>query len=342
MYFDHNATSPMSDSVRAAVTHAMGTHWANPNSPHRLGQAAAVQVEMARRTIAMRLGVPPKAVFFTSGATEANAWALHQPGLPVIASAVEHPSVAEWADEVIGVDSEGIIDLDALESRLKKGSAVVCVMAANNETGVIQPIEEVAKLVSDNGSRFHCDATQWVGRMDGIVRADSITVSAHKLGGPRGVGALVTLDPPKSVFRGGGQERGRRAGTLNVPGIIGFGQAVSECSAFDPVQRDTLEAFCVSRGAVILGGGAPRLPNTCSALFSVPGDLLVAGMDLEGLCASTGSACSSGSSQASQVLRAMGVDGIPVRFSLGRDSISEDAISVLGQVLDQMEVPCAS
>ena len=342
MYFDHNATSPMSDSVRAAVTHAMGHQWANPSSPHRLGQDAAVKVEMARRAIALRLAVPPKAVFFTSGATEANAWALHQRENPVIASAVEHPSVLEWADELIGVDDQGIIDLDALRRRLEKGPGVVCVMAANNETGTIQPVEEVGRLCSESGSWFHCDATQWVGRMDGVIQADSITISAHKLGGPRGVGALVTLNPPEPLLKGGAQERGQRAGTLNVPGIIGFGQAISECAGFSSTQRDLLEAFCISRGATIIGDGAPRLPNTCLALFDVPGDLIVAAMDLEGLCASTGSACSSGSSQASPVLSAMGVEGVPVRFSLGHDSLAGEAISVLAGVLDRMETPCAS
>jgi cysteine desulfurase len=297
---------------------------------------------MARRTIALRLGVPPKAVFFTSGATEANAWALHGADLPVIASAIEHPSVLEWADEVIGVDPQGVIDLEALEARLKVGPALVCVMAANNETGVIQPIEDVRRLCAENGSRFHCDATQWVGRMEGAILADSITISAHKLGGPRGVGALVTLDPPEALFRGGPQERGRRSGTLNVPGIIGFGQAVSECMPAESTERDALEAFCISRGAAIVGAGAPRLPNTCSAMFSLPGDLIVAAMDLGGLCASTGSACSSGSSQTSHVLGAMGVVGVPVRFSLGPESLAEHAIAVMGPVLDRMETPCAS
>jgi cysteine desulfurase len=340
MYCDYNATSPMSATVRAAVTAAMETAWANPSSPHREGQGAAVRVEYARRQVAKLMGVEPKHVFFTSGATEANAWVLAGAPCRVIASAVEHPSVLAWSDEAIGVEADGQIRLEELESQLRNGPAVVSVMAANNETGVIQPIKEVARLCKEFGSTFHCDATQVPGRMDVDIDADWVTLSAHKFGGPRGIGALVSTCPPSPILRGGQQERGHRAGTLNVPGIVGFGAAASEANTISSVERDRLEAFCVERGGMVVGENAPRLPNTLSVLFSVPGDLVVAGLDLRGVHASTGSACSSGSSQTSHVLAAMGFSGTPIRFSLGQDTRAEPIIEVLQDVLDDMGVVC--
>lgn len=341
MYCDHNATSPMSAAVKAAVGTAMETAWANPGSPHRLGQNSAVQVEKARHSIGALMGVASKHVFFTSGATEANAWVLSSAAERVIVSAVEHPSVLAWADETVSVDAEGLIDLDELEERLKLGPAVVSVMAANNETGVLQPICEVADLCAQYGAHFHCDATQVPGRMKVDINAHWITVSAHKMGGPRGVGALITSNPPQPLLRGGEQERGQRAGTLNVPGIVGFGQAVRELGLVSATERDKLEAFCESAGAKILGKTAPRLPNTVSALFNAPGDLIVAALDLRGVHASTGSACSSGSHQASHVLTAMGLSGTPVRFSFGHDTKAEPIIASLEAVLKEMEAVCA-
>ena len=342
MYLDHNATSPMPKAVREAVFAAMERHWANPDSPHRLGQDAAMAVQRARTIVAERVGARPKDVTFTSGATEANAWVLGRSSVPVVAAATEHPSVLAWADDVVPVDADGVVNLSALEARLQAGPALVSVMAANNETGVIQPIDEVRKLVHRYGARLHCDATQWVGRMERTPAADWLTVSAHKLGGPRGVGALIGAEtPPESLLRGGAQERGRRGGTVNAPGIIGFGVAVEHAKPAEAMERDRLEAFCRSRGAAIIGEDADRLPNTLCALFSHPGDLIVAGLDLEGVFASTGSACSSGSAQASHVLEAMGVSGVPVRFSLGHDSAAQPAIEALSTVLGRLEDACA-
>jgi len=342
MYFDHNATSPMPEVVCSAVSDAMANHWANPSSPHRLGQAAAIAVQRARSIVAERLGVRPKDVTFTSGATEANAWVLGKSSLPVLAASTEHPSVLEWADEVIPVDTNGVVDLDAIERRLRAGPALVSVMAANNETGVIQPIADVRRLCQAAGAPLHCDATQWVGRMPNAVAADWLTVSAHKLGGPRGVGALIGEEPPpEMLLRGGSQERGRRGGTLNAPGIIGFGVALEHSERFSSTERDRLEDFCRSRGAIIVGGAADRLPNTLCALFKHPGDMVVAGLDLEGIFASTGSACSSGSAQASHVLDAMGIRGVPVRFSLGPHTPAQPAIDALQRVLDRLESACA-
>jgi len=340
MYCDHNATAPISATVRSAVAGAMETAWGNPSSPHREGQAAAVRVEYARRQVADLVGVAPKHVLFTSGATEANAWVLSGASPRVIASATEHPSVLSWATETVEVDEHGQIRLEALRTLLQEGPAVVSVMAANNETGVLQPIHDVKRICEEFGSTYHCDATQVPGRMSVEVVADWTTLSAHKFGGPRGVGALVSSSPPPALFRGGEQERGHRAGTLNVPGIVGFGVAASEARVMSSVERDKLEAFCRERGAHIVGGDAPRLPNTLSVLFSAPGDMIVAGLDLRGVHASTGSACSSGSSQPSHVLTAMGLAGTPVRFSFGHGSRAEPIIEVLQNVLDDMGVVC--
>lgn len=340
MYLDHNATSPMPEPVRTAVTDAMSTAWANPSSPHALGQAAAAQVQRCRNIIAERLGVRAKDVFFTSGATEANAWVLGRSDQPVVAASTEHPSVLEWSQETVPVSEFGLLELDVLEERLSTGSALVSVMAANNETGVRQPVEEIGRLCRQYGAAFHCDATQVFGRMNEVIKADFLTVSAHKFGGPRGVGALVTRTPPPGMLRGGQQERGHRAGTLNVPGIIGFAEALQCDRRWDSTERDKLEVFCIEQGARIVGSGTKRLPNTLSVLFGHPGDLLVAALDLHGVFASTGSACSSGSSQSSHVLDAMGLHGTPVRFSFGPESEAQPAIDALVKVLKQLEGAC--
>ncbi|MGB0639281.1 MAG: cysteine desulfurase family protein [Myxococcota bacterium] len=342
MYVDHNATSPISATVQSAVSQAMDLYWANPGSPHRRGQEAAARVEKARRQWAAMLGCASRNVFFTSGATEANAWVLHGLDIPVVSSAVEHPSVLAWTDEIIDVDSHGIIDCDALERRLQSGPAVVSVMAANNETGVIQPYERVFRLCQQYGAKYHCDATQLPGRLPFDVQADWVSLSAHKFGGPRGIGALVTSEPPTSLLRGGGQERGHRAGTLNGPSIIGSGVAAVEASTISPEQRDALEAACIKLGGLIIGGESPRLPNTLSVLFGIPGDMVVTALDLLGIQASTGSACSSGASQTSHVLTAMGIEGTPVRFSLGPNTEAEPVIEALISVREQMGDLCVS
>ena len=340
MYVDHNATAPMSETVRTAVSRAMEHNWANPGSPHRLGQASAVQVEYARRQVAKLMKSEPKNVFFTSGATEANAWVLQGHACPVVASAIEHPSVLAWSDETIPVDDQGVIRLDLLEERLKAGPAVVSVMAANNESGVLQPVGDIGRMCQEFGSSFHCDATQLPSRLPVDVEADWLTVSAHKMGGPRGIGALIGRPPPETLLRGGSQERGHRSGTLNVPGIVGFGVAAQEAGEVDSAARDTLEAFCCAHGAKVVGAGAKRLPNTLSVLFSVPGDMIVAALDLRGIQASTGSACSSGATTNSHVLSAMGLEGTAVRFSFGRDADAGPVMDALGPILAEMGVPC--
>ena len=340
MYVDYNATSPISEGVRAAVSEAMELYWANPGSPHRRGQEAAVRIEKARRQWGELLDCDPRHVFFTSGATEANAWILHGQSVPIVASAVEHPSVLAWADEIIEVDEHGVVNLSLIEARLKAGPAIISVMAANNETGVRQPHRDIFALCQKYEAKFHCDATQLPGRAEFDVQADWVSLSAHKFGGPRGIGAMISNSPPEGFMRGGGQERGHRAGTLNGPSIIGSGVAASEASTVRPDQRDLLEATCRQLGGKIIGQGSDRLPNTLSVLFGVPGDMIVTALDLLGIQASTGSACSSGAAQTSHVLTAMGIEGTPVRFSLGPTTRSQPVIEALLKVQDQMGTLC--
>lgn len=356
IYLDHNATAPLLPAARAAMLDALDRCWANPDSPHAAGRAAAMAVDRARSAVAALVGRDPRELIFTSGATEANALALS--GLcsderpEVWVSAVEHPSALAWGTRRMPVDGRGVIELAALEAALGKGAdrvAVLSVMAANHETGVLQPVAEVAELARRAGVPFHCDATQIPGRVTFTFDADLITISAHKFGGPKGVGALLSRARLRPLLRGGSQERGRRAGTPNVPGIVGMGAAAAEIAGTtqDPGARDRLEAACRALGGLILGEGAPRLPNTLAVLFPVPGDLVVSALDLEGIAVSAGATCASGSSAPSPVLAAMGVHGTPVRFSLGPDSRSpvgcvEAALPALARVMARMEVLCAS
>ena len=352
IYLDYNATCLLLPAARAAMLDATDRLWANPSSPHSAGREAARAVDQARRQVAALTDRDPRDVIFTSGATEANALALtglRTEARPMVwTSAVEHPSALAWADTTLPVDARGVLDLDALADALARSGhrvAVVSVMAANNETGVLQPVAEIAAMVRAAGAVFHCDATQIPGRLPVRLDADLITLSAHKLGGPRGVGALIGRPAPRPLLRGGPQERGARAGTLNTPGIVGFGAAASHVAAlppFDPGPRDALEAAAMRLGATILGSGAPRLPNTLSARFGPPGELVVAALDLEGVAVSTGSACASGASEPSHVLRAMGQEGVPVRFSLGPDTSVEVVVEILEAVLRRMEASCAS
>ena len=350
VYLDHNATSPMTGPVAACVAEAVASSWANPASPHRAGRAAAAVVDRARTQVAAWVGRDAREVVFTSGATEANALALaglRSPGRGlVLASAVEHPSVRDHADLEIPVDSDGVVDLDALDSLLSTHAsrlAVVSVMAANNETGVLQPLEDVAARCRAHGVVLHTDATQIFGRTQVPLPADLITVSAHKGGGPKGVGVLVTDRTLNPLLRGGPQNRGMRAGTLAVPLVAGLGAAAARAGVVDSGPRDALEALCRSLGGRVLGAGAPRLPNTLAVQFGVPGDLLVMALDLAGVEASTGSACASGAPGRSHVMAAMGEDGIPVRFSFGALPVDVPGVGeVLRRCLRQVEAACGS
>ena len=305
-------------------------------------------VERAREAVAALLGgVDPSNVVFVSGGTEANHLALLGAGRQrVLVSAVEHDSVrhAVPGSETIPVDCDGVVALDGLDQLLAADPrpALVSVMFANNETGVIQPVAEIAAIARKYRALFHCDAVQAAGKFvldAGDIGADLFTLSAHKLGGPPGVGALVVtggvdLAP---LFHGGGQERGRRAGTENLPGIAGFAAAAAASSEgiaiYDRVRalRDELEASigAVAPDAVVLGAAAPRLPNTSAiAMPGIAAETQVIALDLDGVMVSAGAACSSGKVGPSHVLAAMGVGsdlaGSTIRVSLGWSSSEAD------------------
>jgi len=357
VYLDWNATTPLRAEARSAMLAAFDLI-GNPSSVHAEGREARRLVEDARAALAAAVGALPRNVVFTSAGTEANVLAL-VPGLrgssggPVerlLVSAVEHASVLAGgrflADRVgqIRVTRAGVIDLDHLKAQLGDGPpALVSIMAANNETGALQPVAEAARIVHEAGGLLHVDAIQALGKITfnmNAVGADLATFSAHKIGGPKGVGALVMaealagLDP---VLRGGGQELNRRAGTENVAGIAGFGaavkvalQALSEHAERMISLRYHLENGIRSiAGATIFSGDNERLPNT--VLFTAPGlkaETAVIGFDLEGVAVSSGSACSSGKVQPSHVLSAMGFDPAvaqgAVRLSLGWSTELDD------------------
>jgi cysteine desulfurase len=354
-YLDYNATAPLRPEVRAAMVEALGLD-GNPSSVHAEGRAARSAIETARAQVAGLVGAKPENVIFTSGGTEANALALAArtgEAWHCYVSAAEHPSVLgggrfyrETTTE-FPIDSDGIARLAVLADELAKHHLggwrpFVSLMAANNETGAIQPVAEAAEIVHSAGGVLHSDAVQAPGRIAvdiASMGADMLSLSAHKLGGPKGVGALVLADGAsvEPLIKGGGQERRRRAGTENVAGIVGFGVA-AELACSDLAQageiaalRDALEAGvrAVAPGAVVVSASVPRLPNTtCLAVPGAKAETLVIGLDLEGVAVSSGSACSSGKVEASHVLRAMGVapelaQGA-IRVSLGFASDSSD------------------
>jgi len=341
VYLDWNATAPLRPEARAAMLAACDVI-GNPSSIHAQGRAARRLIEQARAQVAALVGVEPSHVVFTSGGTEANVLALtpqirqgggHAPYGRLLISAIEHPSVraggrfSPHSVEEIPVDGQGLLDMPQLERRLTElasagGRPLVSLMLANNETGVIQPVSAVAARVHAAGGLLHVDAVQGPGKTlcnFNVLNADLLTLSAHKLGGPKGAGALIMradlqIEP---LVKGGGQERGQRAGTENVAGIAGFGAAAEAArlafSGESPrmmALRGLLDAgirqACAE--AVIFGGEAERLPNT--TLFTVPGmkaETAVIAFDLEGVAVSSGAACSSGKVESSHVLAAMGV-----------------------------------
>lgn len=307
----------------------------NPSSVHAEGRQARRLVEDARAAVAAAVGADPRNVVFTSGGTEANALAL-TPGLRrhagqaverLIVSSIEHASVlagGRFAAEdtaIVRASDSGVVDRDHLRALLEGPPALVSVMLANNETGALQPVTEIAELVHGAGGLLHVDAVQAFGKMPidiNLLKTDLLSISAHKVGGPKGVGALVLAEGVaglEALVRGGGQELGRRAGTENVPGIAGFGAAVrvamagldSDVAGMEKLRLRLEEGLRQTRGVFVFSQNVPRLPNT--TLFAVPGlkaETAVIGFDLEGIAVSSGSACSSGKVQPSHVLEAMG------------------------------------
>lgn len=375
IYLDHNATSPLRDSARAAMIEAM-TCYGNASSVHAAGRGARARIERAREAIARLAGCRTSEVVFTSGGTEANGLALRgavqgaadggKRITRLIVSVIEHDSVrthaAALAETVPGlklqempVTSDGKIDISALRSMLihGKGRVLVSVMAANNETGVIQDVAQIAALVRQEGGAdalLHVDAVPMAGRADFSFRsagADYMTISAHKLGGPQGAGALIVREgaPLSAQIAGGGQEMGRRAGTENVAAIAGFGAVAGQVDDAHDLHslRESFESQLKTLvpDAVIFGAAAERLPNTSN--FAIPGllsEAVLIALDLDGIAVSTGAACSSGKVKPSHVLAAMGVAenlarcGIRVSFGWTNSERDADAaIASLGRLM---------
>ncbi|MGH7064599.1 MAG: cysteine desulfurase family protein [Stellaceae bacterium] len=341
-YLDWNATAPLRPEAAAAMIAALAD-CGNPSSVHRWGRAARAKVEQARAAIAGLLAAAPEAVVFTSGGTEANHLALLGCGRErVLVSAVEHDSVLRAAPhaEQIPVDGDGVVSLDALDAMLAADPrpAVVSVMFANNETGVLQPAAAVAAIAHAHGALFHCDAVQAAGKLAldiAAIGADLVSLSAHKIGGPAGIGTLVATDAAglAPLQRGGGQEHGYRAGTENLAGIAGFAAAAeiatAEIAVYDRMRglRDRLEAAIAEAApdAVVVGARALRLPNTAAiAMPGTPAETQVIALDLDGVMVSAGAACSSGKVGPSHVLAAMRapaeVASSTIRISLGWSS----------------------
>lgn len=366
IYLDHNASAPLSDAARAAMVDALAID-ANPSSVHTEGRDARRVVETARREVAALVNGDPANVVFTSGATEAASWLLtpnwRMGRAPLnisrlIVCAADHPATLNGGhfspDRVtrLGVDADGILRLDELASELAShdrgaGQVLVAIHLANNETGVVQPVAKIAGIVREAGGILVLDAVQAAGRIPLDISngcADFLILSSHKIGGPKGAGAVVSAGGvlmPEPLIRGGGQEHGHRAGTENVAAIAGFGVAAREAKARlsnspDIARmRDRFEAAIVDLvpGAVIFGRAAPRLPNT--TYFAIPGikaETAQIAFDLEGVALSAGSACSSGKVGPSHVLAAMGhgAYGGALRVSIGHQTSDEDLAAFAG------------
>jgi cysteine desulfurase len=374
IYLDHNATTPLRPEALEAMLPWLGERWGNPSSPHRFGHDARMAVEGARERIAACVGCRPSEIVFCGSGTESDnlalrgtARALRSKGRHLVTTAIEHHAVLHTCRALeaegfrvtyLPVDAGGIVDLDALEASLGPETILVSVMHANNDTGVVQPVEEIAALTGRRGIRLHVDAVQTAGKLarrPGDLGADLVTFSAHKLYGPKGIGALYVREgtPLTPVTTGGGHERGLRAGTENVAGIVGFGEAAAR--TFDGLEtesrrvsalRDRLERRLLEAvpRVNVNGAVATRVPNTSSLSFQgIDGESIVLGLDLRGICASTGSACSTGEPEPSHVLLAMGLSRREaqgsIRLSLGRATRDEDVdvtVSALAETVQQL------
>ena len=351
VYLDFNATAPVRPEAKAALN-AVLDRVGNPSSVHAAGRAARADLEKAREAVAALVGVVPGSVTFTSGGTEASALAIESAVAAkverILLGATEHDAVWEAAHvaglpvEIWPVDSDGVADLAWLDSALARpGRALVCLMLTNNETGVLQPVAQASEMVRAADGWLHVDAVQAAGKIAidfSSLQADTVALSAHKIGGPQGVGALVagTRATLSRRQHGGGQERGRRAGTENLPGIAAFGAAARaalaglEDMARQAVWRDALSTRVKSAGAVVLGENARRLPQTlCFAIEDWSAETQVMIMDLGGVMISAGAACSSGKVKPSRTVEAMGRPDLApfsIRISGGWSSVEADWI----------------
>jgi cysteine desulfurase len=371
VYLDNNATTPVLPEVFEAMRPYFGQRFGNASSIHGYGQDARSAVERSRESLAALLACRASEIIFTSGGTESDNLAiagLLKPGDHIITSSIEHHAVLfackhlqETGIEVtyLPVDGRGLIDPDDIRRALRTNTKLISVMMANNETGVVQPVEEIGKIAAEAGVLFHTDAVQAVGKIPldvNRIGCHALSLSGHKLHAPQGVGALYMRKGTRiqPLFYGGRHERSRRAGTENVPGIVGLGKAAevamqgfsdgadTKMAALrDELERRILNAV---EEAGVNGEGAPRVPNTTNIYFHhIEGEAMVIALDLKGLAISTGAACASGAIEPSHVLTAMGMRGArahgSIRFSLGKQNIAEDidfALSLVPSVVERL------
>jgi cysteine desulfurase len=361
IYFDHNAATPIDDRVLETMLPFLSLFYGNPSSLYRQGRIVRSAIDTAREQVAALVGVHPTQVIFTSGGTEANNLALTMldTASKVAISAIEHPSVSEPAQnlanfghslKLIGVDHDGRITQEAIQQTINFHPQLVSIMLANNETGVIQDIAAVSKKLKEQSVLIHSDAVQALGKIPvdfNVLGVDLMSLSSHKIYGPKGCGALIASKDAglRPMVLGGGQERGLRAGTENVPAIIGFGKA-AELAKAELVQRavnlkylkksleDRLTAIPSIR---IFAKEAPRLPNTVQfGIEGMDGEMLLMKLDQKGIAVSSGSACASGGGQSSPVLVAMGIAEefakSAIRVSLGKSNTETEVIEFINQL----------
>ncbi len=354
-YFDHNATSPLSQPVLDAMLPVYAAVYGNASSIHQYGQTARRHLESARRQVAALIHALPEEIVFTSGGTESNNLALFgiigDAPAHLIVSAIEHPAVLNVAQElqrlgheltIVPVDSSSCVDPDDIRRAIRSNTRAISLMAINNETGSLQPIAQIGAIAREHNVLFHCDAVQAPGRIPidvNQLQVDLLTLSAHKLNGPKGIGALYSRKgtPLHKCSFGGHHERDRRPGTENVPAAVGFGVACASVMQIDPALRDHLEKTILATVPNVRVNGDPahRAPNTSNLCFpGIEGESLVIALDLKGFAVSSGAACSSGAVEPSHVLLALGLSPADarssIRFSLGSSNTKEqvDALAI--------------
>ncbi len=371
LFFDYNSTTPVREEVIEEMLPFFAENFGNPSSVHQWGQKCSDAIENARERIARTLGAMPEEIVFTSGGSESNstaligtAWSFMERKRNIVISSIEHPSILQCASFLesrgfsvtrVDPDARGVVQSERIEGALRNDTFLVSVMHSNNETGVLQPVQEIARIMRKRGIRFHSDAVQSIGKIEVEAEklgADLLSISAHKFYGPKGIGALYvkrgTLLSP--LIFGGGQERGMRGGTSMVPQIVGAGAAaelaVNECETFHERLshlRNRFEERLLMDipGSRINSGDAPRLPNTSNIFCGgVSAESIMIALDLEGIGVSTGSACHSGTVDPSHVLTAMGLSReealSSLRISFGRNATLEDAFSLADRLKEKI------
>ncbi len=380
VYLDYNSTTPIDPAVIEVMNRVMAENYGNPSSVHRVGQKAKVALEEARERIAALIGAQPAEIYFTSGGTESDnlavkgaAYARRHKGRHLITSAVEHYAVLNttqyleqqgFAVTYLGCDRNGVVSVDALRAALRPDTTIVSIMTANNETGQLQPVRQLAAVCREAGMIFHTDAVQAVGKIPVNVEdfgVDLLSLSAHKFYGPKGIGALYvrrgTMMTP--LIHGGAHEKRKRAGTENLPAVVGMAMALELAhDGMDDEHRrlSELGAYFIDKiiaridDVSINGSRDNRIPSTVNLSFKgVEGEAILLSLDLKGVAASSGSACSSGALESSHVLKAMGVDPVlaqgSIRFSMGRLTTREDidyTISILPEIINRLRAMSAA